>query len=83
MKREFNNGDKIIWDSGFGYDIGIFRGVGVVESPFLTQWEVEICSGQSPGILSLPEMDIHPYTNTLLDEMKNKYGYDKQFSTIF
>lgn len=74
------NGDKIIWDSYFGYDIGYF----VEESD--TQHDAYRCdmrTGVVIGLNTYPKSQVHPYTDEKLAEMKKKYGYTKEFSKIF
>ena len=74
-----NEGDKIIWDSHFGYEIGYFGGVGKIYSSF----ECDMITGIVQGLNSYTETEIYPYSDELVLELTKKYGYEKSFSKVF
>lgn len=65
--------NKVIWDSGFGYDIGFIVGSG---NP-MGSVTVDIQTGKYPGTAACSENEVKPYTESLLEEMKAKYKYDR------
>lgn len=69
-----NPGDKIIWDSGFGYEVGYFV------KPKGTHYDthtVDLKTGKYvQGMLSVAPYEIKPYSE--LDNVSNKYGYRKE-----
>ena len=68
-------GDKIIWHSHFGYDVGYFVGdKGVLDGTVL----VDLRSGIVQGVVSHSKSEILPYTKELQAELANKYGYNKR-----
>lgn len=71
--------DRIIWDSGHGYEIGYFKGEGVIYDSFL----VDLVTGIAQGLCSFSKSEIKPYSNELISELTKKYGYEKKFSEIF
>lgn len=71
----FVKGDKVVWDSHFGYEIGYFLGEGVMMNTYL----VDVCTGKITGECSYSKDEIHPYTNELIDFLNIKYGYEKRF----
>lgn len=72
-------GERVVWDSHFGYEIGYFLGEGVMMNTYL----VDVCTGKITGECSYSKDEIHPYTNELIDFLIIKYGYEKRFSDIF
>lgn len=76
--NNFKQGDKVIWDSHFGYEIGYFRAYGNYPRRYL----IEIRSGKYWGLISWKK-SIHPYSNELIDKLTKQYGYEKRFSEIF
>ena len=75
----FVKGDKVVWDSHFGYEICYFLGEGVMMNTYL----VDVCTGKKTGECSYSKDEIHPYTNELIDFLNIKYGYEKRFSNTF
>ena len=71
-------GDKIIWDSGFGYEIGYF----IKDSSYNTyhSYQVNLITGIIEGKCMFSQSEIHLYTEEKQLEMKNKYRYDKKFN---
>lgn len=73
-------GDEIIWDSNFGYDIGIFRD----DAPSYNNCIMEFRSGARVGELgSVSKSQIHPYSKELVEKSTLRYGYEKSFSETF
>jgi len=73
-------GDRIIWDSGFGYDIAIFVSSGGI---FKTS-KVEFCSGIQCGKVGcIAKKELHLYSIELVAKLTDKYGYEKSFSETF
>lgn len=68
-------GDKVIWDSNFGYEVGYFLG----DSNAYCQYSVDIISGKYRGKASVSQSSIKPYTEELIEELIVKYGYSKNF----
>lgn len=75
-KPKFKTGEKIIWDSGFGYDIGYY--VGEKEDGI----NVDLFSGHQ-GECTFYESEIFPYSKILVKKLTKKYGYQKMFSEKF
>lgn len=73
---KLESGDKIIWDSHFGYELGIFIGNGIV---FENIYQVNLTTGRFGGLASFPQSEIHPYSEELLNLLSQKYGYKKSF----
>ena len=53
--KDFKVGDKVIWDSHFGYEIGYFVGEGNQYHTYL----VDMISGKYPNKVSLSKDEIH------------------------
>jgi len=76
MENKFKNGDRVIWDSHFGYDIAIFVG----ESGCYERWRIKLVSGCcNGGEASACKSETHPYSKELIAELSKKYGYTKDF----
>lgn len=71
LEDYFHPGDKIIWDSGFGFEIGEFVSKkGVVFNSVL----VKLATGIVPNkVCSLPPREIYHYTKELEEKLKNRY----------
>lgn len=69
-------GDKIIWDSDFGYEVGYY----IKESDFniYNTYLVNVCTGIVTGECMHPKHEIIAYNPKNLAEMQNKYGYEKK-----
>lgn len=78
--NKFTFNQEVIWDSGFGYDIGLWLGEDK------NQYYHDIIDLRT-GIIyeptSLLKSEIKPYSEELIKELTEKYGYEKKFSTIF
>lgn len=70
---DINIGDKIIWDSNFGYEIGIFLGWGNQYNTYL----VNLTTGIILGEVSHSIDEIKLYSDELKDKLNKKYGYGK------
>lgn len=73
-------GDKVIWDSHFGYDIGYFLGKGAAYEHWAIKFASGICCGEQ-GLVAKTEL--HPYSKELIAELTEKYGYEKDWSDTF
>lgn len=76
--QEFKKGDRVIWDSGFGYEIGYYMAI------YRDMYIIEYASGNAyhkNG--ALPKSEIYPYSNELVKRLTKKYGYEKKFSEVF
>lgn len=70
-------GDKIIWHSGFGYDIGYY--VGESDDIMYNSYEIELVSGIILGKTLRDKDQVVPYTASTMTEMVEEYGYEKKF----
>jgi len=69
-------GDKIIWDSAFGYDLGFYQSdKGVSYETCL----VKLVTGPAQGKLSVPKHEVLPYTTQNYKKTAAKYGYTTEF----
>ncbi len=71
-------GDKIIWDSGFGYEVGYY----IKESDFnvYNTYLVNLSTGIVIGECMHSKHEITAYNPKNLAEMESKYGYKKKLS---
>lgn len=73
---KFKPRNKVIWDSGFGYELGVF----VHENEDGGMCTIELRSGNTCyGYVSVTASDIKPYSNALATALAEKYGYVKVF----
>src|SRR6185312_2967284 len=72
-------GERVVWDSHFGYEIGYFLGEGVMMNTYL----IDVCTGKITGNCSYSQNEIHKYTYELINSLTKKYGYEKRFSNAF
>jgi len=68
---EIKVGDKIIWDSQFGYEIGIFLGNGNQYNTYL----VNLTTGIVQGEVSHSINEIKLFSIELIDKLNKKYNY--------
>lgn len=74
-------GDRIIFDSGSGYEIGCFVKRHLDESP---QVVIEFKSGTVRDKIGVVwSSEVKPYSKELVKELTAKYGYEKAFSEVF
>jgi hypothetical protein len=64
-------GDKVIWDSGFGYELAEYIGEGVMYYTYNIKLLTGICSGMD---ISHRCNEVYAYSKEKHDEMKLKYG---------
>lgn len=74
-------GDKIIWDSGFGYEVGTYvNSRGVMYGTCL----VDLVTGIIHGEVSHPHKNIFHYSDELAEKLSKKYKCAlKTFSNEF
>jgi len=74
--KKFKQNDKVIWNSGFGYDLGYFIGIDNNQyHNYIISMETGIIQGKS----SLEMQEIIPYNDENLSKMIDKYGYELVF----
>lgn len=66
---EFNRMDKVIYDSGFGYDVGLFIGEGTVPNTFLIEM-----IGKTNSIRHYNKRYIYKHTEEIELELLSEYG---------
>ena len=71
-------GDKIIWDSHFGYEIGYF--IGENDNVVYNTYKVELITGIVTGVTSRSKHEVIPFTDEALKQMIKKYKYTKTFT---
>ena len=71
-------GDKIIWDSGFGYEVGYFIEDG--DKKMSNTYVIELVTGVEKGRTYRSKDEITFYTPENKNRMKSEYKYDKTFS---
>ena len=71
-----NKGDKIIWNSGFGYDLGYYVSD---ESSVANNCVIELVSGLVHGEVSRPKKEIYPFEKTRYEMLVKAYGYVRVF----
>ena len=80
VSGSFSFGDKVIWDSHFGYDIATFIGEGAAYE----HWKIELHSGKFRYTETMvSKSELHHYSKELIAEMTKKYGYEKDWSDVF
>jgi hypothetical protein len=67
--------DMVIWDSGFGYEIGKLDGVGKTYNTL----NVTLCTGIVQESSCYPENEIIKFSEAKLKELATKYGYERSF----
>jgi len=76
-ENKLKEGDKIIWDSHFGYEIGYYvSDEGVMYNTCLVKLVTGICPGVNN---SLTKHEIIPYNRENLTEMVTKYNQVKSY----
>lgn len=74
---KFEENEPVIWDSGFGYDIGFFKGIFPNAMGY---YSVYWMSGITKGRVGIAAMSqVIPYSIEALDERSKKYGYRHVF----
>ena len=72
------NGDKVIWDSGNGYEIAIIDSPGVDKHPKNAFW-IKTIGGNGCWMIKM-KSQLFPYSSELVDKLSDKYGYIKKFN---
>ena len=68
---ELKKNDRIIWDSGFGYELGYYTG----ESVAYEDLSIKLITGKYKGTHSVSSSQVKPYSIELEEKMINQYGY--------
>lgn len=71
LPASFQEDDKIIWDSGSGYEIGCFISDG--DEHLYNHFWVNLQTGKFTGKTLLPKNEITAYTEKLASELSKKY----------
>jgi hypothetical protein len=79
---KFKKGDRVIWNSCFGYDIGYFDRNGFAYDSESIALTLQTGSFAGSDILVAP-FEVFPYSDELVDQLTKKYGYEKRFSETF
>lgn len=69
---EFKKGDRIIWDSGFGFEIGRF--IEDSEHQMYGSYKVNLITGVVQGESLRPASEIKPFNEETIKEMSEKYN---------
>lgn len=73
-------GDKIIWDSGWGYEIGYFIEETIGDTCFMhNPYKVNLITGVVIGETLKPRREVIPYTEEISNRMLKTYGYEYIF----
>lgn len=75
----FDFNERVVWDSGFGYEIGYFLG----EGNWYDTWLIDVRTGLIIGECSHSKSEVFKYTTELINKLTAKYGYEKRFSELF
>lgn len=70
-------GDKVIWNSGFGYEIGYF--INESDENIFNTSKVNLITGIVIGECLRTKREVIPFTPEKLDEMVKLYGYTLNF----
>lgn len=65
-------GDKVIWDSGFGYDLGYYIRK---DDNIYNNVRCDMVTGIAQREISYSKTEVIPYTEEKHEEMKKKYRY--------
>ena len=71
-------GDKIIWDSHFGYEIGYF--IEESNENMYNTYKVDMITGIVTGEFYHSKNEIYLYSSAKQVEMQEKYGYVNEFN---
>ena len=75
----FDFNERVVWDSGFGYEIGHFLG----EGNSYDTWLIDVRIGLITEPCSHSKSEVFKYTTELINKLTIKYGYEKRFSDLF
>jgi hypothetical protein len=76
--RNLTEGDRIIWDSGFGYEIGYF--IEDSDHVMYHSYRVNLISGLIIGKSLRNKDEVYKYTDVQVEKLYEKYGYIKEFT---
>ncbi len=74
---KFNKGDKIIWDSFFGYELGHF--ICESDETMYNSYKVDMETGTVQGECLKSKQEVKPFNEETMKEMVKKYGREKTF----
>ena len=74
---EFKKGDRIIWDSGFGFEIGRF--IEDSEHQMYGSYKVNLITGVVQGESLRPSSEIKPLNEETIKEVSKKYKCNINF----
>lgn len=77
LSSAFSSGDKIIWDSGFGYELGVFLSEN---NAVMNSYTIDLVTGKCQGSTSRDISEIKHYSVELAIKLTKKYKcYFKDF----
>jgi hypothetical protein len=75
----FDFNERVVWDSGFDYEIGHFLG----EGNSYDTWLIDVRTGLIVEPCSHSKSEVFKYTTELINKLTAKYSYEKRFSELF
>jgi hypothetical protein len=79
LATSFDFNERVVWDSGFGYEIGYFLGEGLVYNT----WLIDLRTGFFVEPCSHSKSEVFKYSNELINKLTAKYRCEKRFSELF
>ncbi len=67
-------GQRIIWDSGYGYDLGIYESEEITQGLEASKYSVYLLTARPPGKILTAKEKITEYTQKEHFKMIQKYG---------
>lgn len=74
---KFNKGDKIIWDSFFGYELGYF--ICESDKTMYNSYKLDLKTGIVQGEALRSKQEVKPFNEETIKEMVKKYRIEKTF----
>ena len=71
--------ERVVWDSGFGYEIGHF----LIEGNSYDTWLIDVRTGLITGTCSYSKSEVFKYSSELIKTLTAKYDYEKRLSELF
>lgn len=68
-------GQRIIFDNGFGYELGYFIGDQNIENDYT----INLITGETTGEISISKDMVKDYSKELILMLSQKYGYTLTF----
>jgi len=68
-------GQRIIFDSGFGYELGYFVGDQKIDNDYT----INLITGKTTGEISISKDMVKDYSKELILMLSQKYGYTLTF----